>query len=103
MIAACLKWVEPRAADEALAATPPDARFAGLSASDQAALEWALRCRERSGEEVVALVAGPAAAERVLHDALAAGATRAVRVDLPFDEPSASVAAGLAEQLADAR
>jgi electron transfer flavoprotein beta subunit len=50
----------------------------------------------------VAVTAGTAEAEPVLRDALAAGADRAVRVDLPAGAASAAVAAGLAAALAGA-
>ena len=102
-IAVCMKWVDRRVdADVVLQTALPDERFAGVSASDQAALEWALRCRDGWGAEVVAVTVGPAAAESVLRDAMAAGADRAVRVDLPFDAPSRVVAVALAAVVADA-
>ncbi len=100
MIAICLKWVDHRV-DPALGAPLPDRRFAGVSAADQAALEWALRCREAGlGGEVVAITAGPPAAESVLRDALATGADRAIRIDLPFGAPSRAVAAAIAATIA---
>ena len=118
MIAACLKWVDHRPEFDAYGApSSPDARFAGVSAADQAALEWALRCRDAwlgtgagngpdtgSGEydEVVAITVGPAEADTILKDALVAGATRAVRVDLPFGTPSRVVAACIAPLTAHA-
>jgi electron transfer flavoprotein beta subunit len=97
-IAVCLKWVDQRVdADALLHADAPDERFAGVSASDQAALEWALRCRDSwDAAEVVAITVGPAQAEAVLRDAMAAGADRAVRVEMPFGAPSRSVASELA-------
>ena len=105
MIAVCLKWVDQRPELDATGVvdSEPDARFAGVSVADQAALEWALRCRDRSGDDVTAIVVGPSAAVQVLRDALATGATHAVRVDVPFDAPSHSVAACLAERIADAQ
>lgn len=103
MIAACLKWVDQRPEPgTALASIAPDERFAGVSAADQAGLEWALRQRERIGGEVVAVTVGPAAAEAVLRDAVAAGADRGIRVDLPFGAPSRAVATALAGVLAAA-
>ncbi len=102
MIAVCLKWVDqrPEITDGTLPA--PDSRFAGASLSDQAALEWALRCRDASGVDVLAITAGPPAADAVLRDALAAGATAAVRVDMPFGSASRAVAANIAAHLAGA-
>jgi len=80
-----------------------DPRMAGPSDADRAALEWALRLSEawsRDGGsagvvEVVAVTAGPAGADRVLREALASGAHRAIRVDLPAGAPSPAVAAAL--------
>ncbi|MCU1401551.1 MAG: Electron transfer flavoprotein alpha/beta-subunit [Acidimicrobiales bacterium] len=103
MIAVCLKWVDRRP-EPATAGGPglPDQRFAGVSAADQAALEWALRQRDASGGEVVAVTVGPEPADAVLRDAMAAGTDRAVRVDRPFDAPSRTVAEDLATVLAEA-
>lgn len=73
-----------------------DERLAGLSAADEAALEWALRLAERWDRSVLAVSAGPPANDRVLRDALAAGASRAVRVDHPAVDDPAGVAAAIA-------
>lgn len=73
-----------------------DPRAAGPSDADQAALEWALRAAEAWGASVLAVTAGPPAADAVLRDALAAGAAGAVRVDMDMAASSAAVAAGLA-------
>jgi electron transfer flavoprotein beta subunit len=100
VIAACLKWVDRRPEiDPLTGAVAIDARSAGLSDADQAALEWALRTAEAWGHDVVAMTAGPEPADAVLREALAAGATEAIRVDLPAGAPSEAVAAGLAPQL----
>ena len=97
MIVACLKWVDQRPEPDAHGViASPDSRFAGVSAADRAALEWALRSRDVIGGEVVAITAGPVAADAVLRDALAAGANRAIRLDLPFGESSAAVGAAIA-------
>lgn len=114
MIAVCLKWIDHRPEFDAYG-TPssPDARFAGVSAADQAALEWALRCRDAQAQsgsgtttgarpEVVAITVGPASADAVLNDALVAGADRAIRVDMPFGTPSRVVAACLAQHASNA-
>ena len=97
-VAVCLKWVDQRVdADALLRAELPDERFAGVSASDQAALEWALRYRDGlEAAQVVVITVGPAPAEAVLRDAMAVGADRAVRVDMPFGAPSRFVAGALA-------
>lgn len=100
MIGACLKWVERRPeVDPLTGEVGTDPRTSGASEADQAALEWALRLAEAWDDEVVAVTAGPAGAEAVLREALAAGAARAVRVDLPGGAPSEAVAAGLAGAL----
>jgi electron transfer flavoprotein beta subunit len=100
MIAACMKRVDHRPEVDALTgAVHTDARSSGPSDADQAALEWALRLGADRGEEVVAVTVGPAGAEAVLREALAAGAHRAVRVDTPTDAPSSVVAAALARAL----
>jgi electron transfer flavoprotein beta subunit len=97
-VVAFLKWVDARAeVDRLTGAVVTDPRTSGASDADLAALEWALRLGEARGEDVVAVNAGPSASERMLRDALAAGAARAVRVDLPPDAPSADVAAALAD------
>ena len=95
-IAVCLKLVDRRPElDPTGTVHSPDDRFAGVSAADQAALELALRCADAWEAEVVAVTAGPAGAERILRDAIAAGATRAVRVDVPAGTPSDVVAYGM--------
>jgi electron transfer flavoprotein beta subunit len=100
VIAACLKWVDRRPEiDPLTGAVRVDGRSAGASDADQAALEWALRTGEAWGHAVVAVTAGPELADAVLRDALAAGASEAIRVDLPAGAPSEAVAAGLAPHL----
>jgi electron transfer flavoprotein beta subunit len=96
-IVACLKLVDHRPEVDALSGeVRTDPRTSGASDADAAALEWALRLGGAWGREVVAVTAGPAAADAVLREALAAGATRAVRVDLEADAPSEAVAVALA-------
>jgi electron transfer flavoprotein beta subunit len=96
-----MKWVGQRPeVDRATGAVHPgDDRFGGVSAADQAALEWALRCAERWGADVVAVSAGPAEAEAVLRDAVAVGAARAVRIDQAPFATSPVVASVLAATL----
>lgn len=99
-VAACLKWVDTRPEIDALTgAVHGDDRFRGASAADLAALEWALRIAERADGTVLAVSAGPAPAERLLRDAMAVGASQVLRVDLPADAPSETVAAALAAEL----
>jgi electron transfer flavoprotein beta subunit len=91
-IVACLKWLaQPDA--------PDDERFAGVSPADRAALEVALTLGEQRGESVVVITAGPAGAERALRTAVACGAARVVRIDLPVDAESRDVADALADEI----
>jgi electron transfer flavoprotein beta subunit len=102
-IAACLKWVDERPeVDRLTGEVVTDPRSAGPSGADLAALEWALRLRDARGDEpVVAVTVGPAAADEMLRDAVAAGAARCVRVDLPIESPSALVASAIADVVGD--
>lgn len=107
MIGVCLKWVDQRPEFDALGVpASPDPRFAGISAADRAALEWALRCCDAwaatTPHDVVVITVGPPEANATLRDALSAGATRAIRIDLPFGAPSHIVASCLATQLTGA-
>jgi electron transfer flavoprotein beta subunit len=91
-IAACWKWVSIVAArtnDATTAAT--DERWSGVSPADEAALECALLLGEQGGEVAVVCV-GPPQADAALRAAIAAGATRAVRIDAS-DEPDSNVVA----------
>ena len=99
-IAVALKWVPLHVDVDPLTGTvDADARFAGTSAADRAALEWALGLAEATGGQVVAATAGPPDADAPLRDALAAGASRAVRAEAPLDAPSEVVASVLAAAL----
>jgi electron transfer flavoprotein beta subunit len=94
-IVACLKWVSR-------GGEPHDERYAGLSAADQSALEFALRQGELLGVEVTAITVGPAGADRVLRDAVACGATRALRIDAPASTSGFDIAAAIAHHVPDA-
>ena len=99
-VVACLKWVDRRPEVDPLSgAVRTDWRTSGASEADQAALEWALRLGAEWNEPVIAVTAGPAAADAVLRDALSVGATRALRVDVGADVASTAVAAGIAAAL----
>lgn len=99
--AACLKWAPLRAeVDPLTGAVDVDARFTGVSPADEAALEWALRLAEATGGRVVAISAGPAGAEAILRDALAAGADDALLVEIAPETSSLEVARSLASALA---
>jgi electron transfer flavoprotein beta subunit len=91
-IVACLKWVSR-------GSEPHDERYAGLSPADESALEFALRQGELLGIEVVAITVGPEGAERVLRDAVACGATRAIRIDAPASTSGFDIAAAIAHQV----
>jgi electron transfer flavoprotein beta subunit len=101
-VVACLKHVALRVRVDPLTGdVSAEPHATGMSDADRAALEWALRLGEHWGRDVVAVTAGPAAAAGVLRTALAAGASRAVRADLPVDAASDSVAAALAAAVPD--
>jgi electron transfer flavoprotein beta subunit len=96
-VAVALKWVDRRPeVDPTTGAVHDDDRFSGASEADRAALEWALRAGETWGADVMAVAAGPGAADAVLREALACGASAAVRVDLDRRANSAVVAEALA-------
>ena len=103
-VAVCVKWVDLRPeVDPLTGVVRHDARTTGLSDADQAAIEWALRAGEAWGEPVVAVTAGPDAADAALRDAphlvmselaqqrlpaIACGvAERMFRVDNPMPKP----------------
>ena len=96
MILACLKWVTHPG-------EPHDERFAGISPADQSALEFALVQAAALGLGVTAVTVGPAGAEKVLRDALACGAQRAVRIHSAGTLSSAEVADALATAAPAAR
>lgn len=97
MIAVCLKLTaHPGHADD-------DARFAGVSLADRAALEVALRLAAACDDQVLAVSVGPAAAAHVLREALACGAGDAVHIEQPPGGDSRDVARELAEALRGAR
>lgn len=111
-ILVALKWVALRPdVDPLTGIAHPDPRFSGAGPADTSALEWALRLRDHTGGVVTAVTVGPPAAEALLRQCLAAGADRAVRVELagdhhagvdPADPPSRWVAAELASVAAGA-
>jgi electron transfer flavoprotein beta subunit len=86
-IAVCWKWVS----------FDGDARYAGVSDSDRAALELALRLGEARTEDVAVVTLGPPGADTALREALALGASRVLRVDAPAALRSDHVAAALAQ------
>lgn len=96
-ITVCWKWVAVDSDRDSTDA--PDRRWAGVSAGDRAALEIALRLRDRVGRadsEVTVTTLGPVEANRCLRDAIAAGADNAIRIDGPTRYEGRTVAAALA-------
>src|SRR6187549_1262301 len=84
-IVVCIKQVptrewQPRIDDSKRGVREQDASFE-MNEPDAYALEESLRLREKHGGEVVACTAGPARASRVLREALARGADRAIHVE----------------------
>jgi electron transfer flavoprotein beta subunit len=101
-LAACLKLVDRRPeVDPITGVVHDEERYGAASGADLAALEWALRCADAWGGQVIAVTAGTSSADSVLRDALAAGATGALRVDLDPEAPSEVVAAALAPHVKD--
>lgn len=97
----CLKWVSLRPEVDPLTGTvSTDPRFSGASPADWSALEWALRLADDNAEVIVATVA-PVEAEPLLREALAAGATQAIRVEAGLSPSSREVAAQLAAIASD--
>jgi electron transfer flavoprotein beta subunit len=94
-IVACLKWVSHPG-------EPHDERFSGMSPADESALEFALRQGELFGVGVTAITVGPNGADKVLRDALACGATRAIRIDAPTTTSGTDVATAVADHISDA-
>jgi electron transfer flavoprotein beta subunit len=113
MIAVLQKLVDLRAEIDPLTGEPTVAtrdRALGASPADLAALEAALQLAnggEEVSEEVVvaaaAIPANHAACDVMLREALAAGATRAIRVEIAPGASSAHVAAALAPVVSGAR
>ena len=84
VIVAAMGWSWQEARVDALTgAVSADPHDRGPAAADFAALEHALRLAERWDARVVAATVGPAEADTMLRDALAAGAAEALRVEPP--------------------
>jgi electron transfer flavoprotein beta subunit len=95
-IVAAIKWVSHPG-------EPHDERFAGMSHADQSALEFALQQAAALCTGVTVITIGPQGADKVLRDAIACGATRAIRVDAPTTTAGADVATAIATQVPDAQ
>lgn len=88
-VVVCLKWVFQ-------AGEPSDARFAGMSPADHAALELALQWSDHIGGRVTAITVGPAQADTILREALACGVARAIRINAPSASRGIDVATAIA-------
>ncbi|MEU5599796.1 mycofactocin-associated electron transfer flavoprotein beta subunit [Streptomyces sp. NPDC020298] len=99
LVAAALRWTDPRAVAHPLTGTAPGAPYAaGASPAERCALEQALRLAERLGGRCLAVTVGPAGAEEMLREALAAGAHETLRIEGPDTDEAAtahSLLAGL--------
>jgi electron transfer flavoprotein beta subunit len=81
-VGVALKWAPRRLQVDPLdGGVEADPHLWGMSAADAAALETALALAERWEGMVVAACVGPAGADAMLREALAAGAWRAVRAE----------------------
>lgn len=65
----------------------PVVRSLYMNETDEYALEEALVLRKENGGEVTAITVGPSSSEKMLYDAVAKGADRAVRIDVASDDP----------------
>lgn len=96
-----MKWVALRPEVDRLDGTiAVDERWTGPSPADEAALEWGLRIAAANSEDSVVVTAGPIGAESMLRDALACGATTAIRIATDETSPaSVDVSIALADVL----
>ena len=94
-VVVCVKWAPPRLTSDPAA----DERFGEMSAADRAALEFGLRTAEATGDDVVVATVGPLSADKVLRDALACGAHRAIRIDAPSGVSTQDAASATARTL----
>jgi electron transfer flavoprotein beta subunit len=84
LVVAALRWVDTRPRVDSLTGqVHTDTRAGGASEADLCALEHALRLAGKLGGRCVAVTAGPAAAEEMLRQALAAGADEVLRIGSP--------------------
>lgn len=82
LIAACVKWVDLRpSVDPVHGTVVASSNGGGFSAADHSAVEVALRLADDLAASVVVVCAGPPAAEHGLRELLAAGVSRAVRIE----------------------
>jgi len=97
-LAVCMKWVATRPeVDPLTGEIAEDRRWFAASRADQTALETALSLTD----DVTVVCAGPPECEGMLRDSLAAGARRAIRVDIDPASDSAEVARAVAPAVSD--
>ena len=98
-VVALIKWTARRRHVDALTGVVTDDPLSmGLSAMDEAALEWALRMGDTWRVPVVAISAGGPSSDEGLRLAVSCGASRGMRVDMPSGD--AGVARAFATELA---
>lgn len=103
LIVAALRWADQRASIHPLTGALDSTPLAGdAGAADSCALEHALRLAEAYGGRCVAMTVGPPAADEMLREALARGASQVLRVSGPDDDGEAT-ARSLAEALRTGR
>ena len=101
-ILVCMKWVALRPEIDPLTGSMvTDERWSGPSLADQAALEWALRLAEARTTTTHVVTVGTDAADAMLRDALAAGATTVTRVHLDAGDEHQPTSACVGRLLAD--
>lgn len=102
-VVVCMKWVPRRiVVDPTTASFEIDPRTFGPSPADTAALEVALLLASEDDDAVTVVCAGPEASDAMLRDALAMGASSAVRCPAEASAGSAEVARALALVCAEA-
>ena len=80
-IAVCMKWVALRPDIDPLSgAVSSDERWSGPSLADQAALELALQLGQVRNAAVIVLTVGDSTSDAMLTEAVACGATSAIRI-----------------------
>lgn len=103
-IAVCLKWVPGRPEVDSLSGEVHQngSRFGGVSPADLAALEVALQLGQQRTEAVTAITVGDDKCDQAMHDALAAGAQQAIRINVAGTPSSSETARVLASVLGNA-
>lgn len=98
VIGVCVKWL---AGQPQVVGSPNDTRYAGFSASDQAALELALQRAELQRAHVRVVAVAPAAARPQLVALAACGANQLVHIECTGPMASVDVAESMSKCLRD--